>query len=141
MFNRSRNHIPSEVVCEIISSLSSPELATVGLVNREFQAEADRLLYRSIGSMYLKKLIPCLDTVAAVKSKAVLVKSLAIHSDAHRDEPWTTTMTSAIVDRLCTSLPNMTSLEHLQLRIYPEISKERDLIRALEYATPLQHRP
>jgi hypothetical protein len=42
------SRVSNPLVREIVSYLDSPDLFSVGLLNRIFQAEADRLLYRSI---------------------------------------------------------------------------------------------
>jgi hypothetical protein len=127
-----------EIVHDILLPLSSSDLFSAGLVSRTFQAEAERLLYRSIGyRMRPKRLLPCLDTIVAVKSKAVLVKSLNICF--YRKSA----SIPAITERLSVCLPKMTALTSLRLRILVDISEEQriSLVKSLQYAASLQHYP
>ena len=84
-------------------------------VNRCFQAEAERLLYRSIDhNLSLDAMISCLDTLIAAKSKAILVKSLMIDT-TNISSPLVERFVERLVERLCDCMPVLSSLTHLEL--------------------------
>jgi len=77
-------------------------------VSRCFRAEAERLLYQRIGhQLSAKAMISCFDVLLAVKSKAILVKSLMVN---HYPSP-------LLIERLCDCMPVLLSLTHLQLSL------------------------
>jgi hypothetical protein len=89
-------------------------------VNRVYQAEAERLLYRSIGWRFTpERLLSCLQTLVAAKSKAALVKSLVVTTISSVLQP----ILAKFVEALCTCLPNMTSLTSLRLH-FPHTTTE-----------------
>ena len=94
-------HIPPELIHQISLSLPRTDLFSMTIVNRCFRAEAECLLYESVA------MIACFDTLLAVKSEAILLKSLMILSCyplGHR-----------FVRRLCNCMLVLSSLTHLQL--------------------------
>jgi hypothetical protein len=93
-------------------------------VNRSFQAEAERLLHESVGHhLPIAAMISCFDTLIAVKSKAILVKSLML--DYPRTKP-------IFIEHLCECLPLLLSLKHLKLllRTFPSMPSAISLINA-----------
>jgi hypothetical protein len=100
--------LPPEMIHQILITLDHPDLTSVALVNRTFQAEADRLLYKSIDGRCFstERLLQCFDTIIAAKSKAILVKSLFVE---------TSNPGSLLIERLCECLLAVPSLTHLYL--------------------------
>jgi hypothetical protein len=102
---------PPEIIHLISMSLPQADLLSMATVNRSFQAEAERLLYRSIGrNLSITAMISCFDTLLAAKSKAILVKSLMIDCP-DRGSP----LIERLVERLCDCMLVLSSLTHLQL--------------------------
>jgi len=107
-------HIPPELIHQISLSLPRTDLVSMTTVNRCFQAEAERLLYESIGhGLSVSAMISCFDILIAVKSKAIFVRSLLVdHSDPE----------TLLIERLCDCIPVLLSLTHLQLLLPYETS-------------------
>jgi hypothetical protein len=104
----------------VLLSFKHTELVSVALVNRVYQAEAERLLYRSIGWRFTpERLLSCLQTLVAAKSKAALVKSLVVTTISSVLQP----ILAQFVEALGTCLPNMTSLTSLRLH-FPHTTTE-----------------
>jgi len=108
---------PPEIIHQILIMLYQPDLTSVALVNHTFQAEADRLLYKSIDgrSFSMERLLQCFDTVIGARSKAILVKSLFVDMS----NPG-----SLLIECLCECLLALPSLTLLYLCFPPHIAEQ-----------------
>ena len=108
---------PPEIIHQILITLDQPDLTSVALVNHTFQAEADRLLYKSIDGRCFstERLLQCFDTVIGTKSKAILVKSLFVDQMSNPG--------SLLIECLCECLLALPSLTLLYLCFPPHIAE------------------